>query len=77
MIHNILRCNVRWIRIILSGLLNRRRLEVVRLGLTVLVIIILSVVVVGWCTTRRTLLLISDYRFIDHGNASVATANGH
>lgn len=58
------------------GLLRSWRRFKIRLRLAVFVVIVLSVVAV-WCTTRRTLLLISDYRFVYHCDASITAADCH
>lgn len=59
----------------------RRRFKVVRFRLAILIVIILSVVAVvavRWCdAARRTLLLVSDYRFVDHCDACVAATDCH
>lgn len=74
MIHHVLRWTVRSV----LWSLHRCWLEIIRLCLAVFVIIIGTVVVaVRRCATRRTLLLISDYRFIDHCDSSVAATDSH
>lgn len=71
------RCDIRWTLNVFWSWLQWSLFKVVRLRLAVLIIIVRTVVVAVRGCTGRTLLLISDYRFIDHCYASVAAADGH